>query len=92
MKLILGQFSLYFIHESHEPQSVLGSFMLQIFSPRLFSPRQIFSPRCAFTVSHFSPVPLFEALGLWPPRLHCPWDSSGKNTGTGYHQAPPGNS
>ena len=23
--------------------------------------------------------------GLWPTRLHCPWDSLGKNTGVGFH-------
>ena len=23
--------------------------------------------------------------GLWPTRLLCPWDSSGKNTGVGCH-------
>ena len=23
--------------------------------------------------------------GLWPPRLLCPWDSPGKNTGVGCH-------
>ena len=23
--------------------------------------------------------------GLWPPRLLCPWDSSGRNTGVGCH-------
>ena len=25
------------------------------------------------------------AYGLWPARLQCPWDSSGKNTGVGCH-------
>ena len=27
--------------------------------------------------------PTLRPLGLWPARLLCPWDSSGKNTGVG---------
>ena len=26
-----------------------------------------------------------QPYGLWPTRLLCPWDSSGKNTGVGCH-------
>ena len=26
-----------------------------------------------------------QSYGLWPARLHCPWDFSGKNTGVGCH-------
>ena len=29
--------------------------------------------------------------GLWPARLLCPWDSSGKNTGVGWHSLLQGN-
>ena len=36
-------------------------------------------PGCS-VVSH----PL-QPHGLWPARLLCPWDSSGKNTGVGHH-------
>ena len=28
---------------------------------------------------------LFSPPGLWPTRLLCPWNSSGKNTGLGSH-------
>ena len=28
---------------------------------------------------------LWEPIGLWPARLPCPWDFSGKNTGVGCH-------
>ena len=27
----------------------------------------------------------FVTYGLWPPRLLCPWDSPGENTGVGCH-------
>ena len=32
---------------------------------------------------HFSHVQLWWPGGLWPARLLCPWDPSGKNTGVG---------
>ena len=35
-------------------------------------------------LSHFSCVSLYPH-GLQPTRLPCPWDSTGKNTGVGYH-------
>ena len=34
-------------------------------------------------LSCFSRVQLFVTHGLYPTRLLCPWDSSGKNTGVG---------
>ena len=36
-------------------------------------------------LSHFSRVWLFVTLWLYPPRLLCPWDSSGRNTRVGCH-------
>ena len=38
----------------------------------------------------FSCVPLWNPLGLYPARLLCPWDFSGKNTGEGSQCPPPG--
>ena len=32
-----------------------------------------------------SRVRLFATLGLWPPRLLCPWDSPGRDAGMGCH-------
>ena len=36
--------------------------------------------------------PTLRPLGLWPARLLCPWDSSGKNTGVGCHSSARGSS
>ena len=33
---------------------------------------------------------LLQTHGLQPPRLFCPWDFPGKNTGVGYHFLPQG--
>ena len=40
---------------------------------------------CACMLSHFSCVLLFETLRTIASKVHCPWDSSGKNTGGGCH-------
>ena len=37
------------------------------------------------TLSHFTCVQLFVTLWTGAPRLLCPWDSPGKNTGVGSH-------
>ena len=39
---------------------------------------------CARVLGCFNPNSL-QLYGLWPIRLHCPWDSPGKNTGVGCH-------
>ena len=43
------------------------------------------STRWLCMLSHFSHVWLFVALWTVAPRLFCPWDSPGKNTGMGCH-------
>ena len=35
-------------------------------------------------------VQLLQPHGLWPTRLHCPWDFPGKNPGVGCHVLLPG--
>ena len=39
----------------------------------------------SYCVCVLSLIWLFAIQGLWPARFLCPWDSPGKNTGTGYH-------
>ena len=41
--------------------------------------------RCVCMLSHFSHVQLFETLWTIVLQVLCPWDSTGKNTGVGYH-------
>ena len=36
-------------------------------------------------LSHFQSCPTLWSHGLYPTRLLCPWDSSGKNNGVGCH-------
>ena len=38
-----------------------------------------------WVLSHFSSIRSLQPHGLWPARLLCPWDSTGKNTGVGCH-------
>ena len=42
--------------------------------------------KCACILNHLSLVSnSLQPYGLYPTRLLCPWDSPGKNTGTGCH-------
>ena len=34
---------------------------------------------------HAQSCPALQPHGLWPARLHCPWDFPGKNTGVSCH-------
>ena len=43
-------------------------------------------------LSHFSLADSLPPHGLYPARLLCPWDSSGKNTGVGCHASSRGSS
>ena len=36
-------------------------------------------------LSHFRYVQLFATYGLYLAKLFCPWDSTGQNTGVGFH-------
>ena len=40
-------------------------------------------PSAYFSLYSLSHVQLLQSHGLWPARLLCPWDSSGKNIGVG---------
>ena len=59
----------------------------QIPQPKILPP----GPAAVFQLEHICVLSRsfvsdsLQPYGLWPARLHCPWDSPGKNTGVGCH-------